>query len=92
VSYGLYDMTARINARLDDALAAQVDEIRGLTGKTLTELVEAALRAYCAQVSLTSRRPADAFANAGFIGAARGPRNLSTTYKRALTRSLGRKA
>ena len=88
----LYDMGARINARLDDELAAQVEELRRLTGKTFTELVEAALRAYYAQLHEASARPAAAFRRAGFVGVGAGPRNLSRDYKKHLSASLGRKA
>jgi hypothetical protein len=84
-------MSSRINARLDDDLAAQLEELRRLTGKTLTELVEAALRAYCAQLGQAPKAPYEVFRKSGFIGTGRGPRHLARDYKRELTKSLGRK-
>jgi len=84
-------MTTRINARLDDALARQLDELRRMTGKTLTELVEAALTAYCAQLSKTSHRPFEAFERAGFVGVGVGPKDLARNSKKYLTRTLSRK-
>ncbi|MBL8957934.1 MAG: CopG family transcriptional regulator [Myxococcaceae bacterium] len=84
-------MSARINARLDDELAEQVEELRKLTGKTLTELVEAALRAYYEQHHAKSTRPAEAFRRAGFIASHPGPRHLARDYKKHLSALLGRK-
>jgi predicted transcriptional regulator len=85
-------MATRINARLDDALAAKVEEIHRRTGMTITEIVEAALEAWTVEVSRTRPGPASAFEAAGFVASARGPRTLSRTYKAELTRSLGKKA
>lgn len=85
-------MPTRINARLDDALAAKVEEIRRRTGMTLTEIVEAALEAWTTQASQARPGPARAFEAAGFIGSGRGPKTLSRTSKAELTRSLGKKA
>jgi hypothetical protein len=85
-------MSTRINARLDDALARQLDEIRRMTGQTLTELLEAALVAYCRDLSRTAKNPYAAFEKAGFIGAGAGPKDLSRNAKEYLRKSLGRKA
>lgn len=84
-------MPTRINARLDDALAAKVEEIRRRTGMTITEIVEAALEAWTDQLSRALPGPASAFEAAEFVGSGRGPRTLSRTYKAELTRSLGKK-
>jgi predicted transcriptional regulator len=84
-------MSTRINARLDDALARQLDEIRRMTGQSLTELLEAALSAYCRQMAETASTPYAAFQKAGFLGSGAGPRNLSRDYKKHLERSLSQK-
>jgi hypothetical protein len=84
-------MSKRINARIDDTLMEQLDEIRQLTGQTLTELLEAALAAYCDKAPKDARTAVEAFERAGFIGIAKGPRNLSRDYRKELTRSLERK-
>ena len=91
LSYTSYDMSARINARLDDELATQLEDLRRLTGKSLTELVEAALRAYCNEKLKPASTPYEAFERTGFLGGHPGPRNLARNYKRELTRSLSRK-
>lgn len=61
-----------------------------MTGQSLTELLEAALTAYCAQMSKSSRHPLEAFERAGFIASGRGPKDLARNYKKYLTRSLSR--
>ena len=63
-----------------------------MTGQTLTQVLEAALAAYCDQMAAATPTPLTAFTKAGFIGAGRGPKNLARDYKRRLGRSLGRKA
>ncbi|MCC6338332.1 MAG: CopG family transcriptional regulator [Myxococcales bacterium] len=85
-------MPTRINARLDDDLAARVEALRRKTGMTITEIVEAALEAWTEQVGRARPGPAHAFQAAGFIGSGRGPRHLARNAKAELTRSLGRKA
>lgn len=92
LSYTVYDMSNRINARLDPELAARVDELRRQTGMTLTEIVEAALLAWTEQQATSASRPARAFAAAGFIGCGKGPRNLARNAKQALAQSLKSKA
>ncbi len=63
-----------------------------MTGKTLTELVEAALTAYVEQLKAPGT-PFQAFERAGFVGIGRkGPKDLSRNYKRYLSKSLERKA
>ena len=88
----MYDMSNRINARLDPELAAKVEEIRRQTGMTITEIVEAALVAWTAQGAASRARPARVFAAAGFIGSGTGPRHLARNAKSALGQSLKRKA
>lgn len=81
-------MPTRINARLDDELAARVNELRLRTGLTLTQIVEAALTAWTAGQTRTEPGPASAFAAAGFIGSGRGDPGLARKAKAVLTRSL----
>lgn len=85
-------MATRINARLDPALAAKVEELRRQTGMTTTEIVEAALVAWTAGEQASRSSPARAFAAAGFVGSATGPRHLARDAKRLLRESLKKKA
>lgn len=91
LSYVLYAMTTRINARLDADLAAAVEHVRRQTGMSLTQIVEAALRAWTTQEALSRPSPERAFEAAGFIGSGKGPVDLARNAKAELTRSLKRK-
>lgn len=84
-------MTTRINARLDDELAAEVERLRKQTGMTLTEVVEAALTAWTKTIGRSRRGPAEVFRKAGFIGSGKGPRHLARDYKKELFGSLEKK-
>jgi hypothetical protein len=81
-------MTRRINARIDEALASKLAELQRRTGKSATEILQAALESYYADVAATSD-PGKLLA--GFVGCAEGPRALSTNYKAELLRSLKKK-
>jgi hypothetical protein len=78
-------MTTRINARLDAALARKVEALRKRTGQSTTEIVKASLETYCVAMAEV-RRPSVLLAD--LVGCARGPADLSRTYKQRLTRSL----
>lgn len=92
MSYVMYDaMSTRINARIDDQLAQELDELRRRTGQTLTEIIEAAIRAWTRE-QIKRPSPAEIFASTGFIGSGSGPRDLARNSKKYLTESLKRKA
>ena len=82
---------ARINARIDDTLERQLDEIRVITNESTTEVLRSAIALYRASLGERGRRAADILAANGFIGSWSGPADLSTTYKRELARSLDAK-
>jgi len=85
-------MTRRINARIDDDLSRQLEELRRRSGKTLTEIIEAALRAWTREQLGGQPSAAEVFASTGFIGVAEGPRDLARNAKKHLGDSLKRKA
>lgn len=85
-------MSTRINARIDDDLARQLDELRRRSGQTLTEIIEAAIRAWTREQQGKRPSPAEIFASTGFIGSGEGPRDLARNSKKYLTDSLKRKA
>lgn len=83
-------MTTRINARLDDELAAKLEVIRRRTGQTLTAIVEAALEAYVARE--TTSDALKVFEANGFVGVSRGPADLARKAKKHLKASLEKRA
>ena len=85
-------MSTRINARIDDELSQQLQELRHRTGETLTEIIGKAIRAWTAEQLGKRPSAAEVFASTGFIGAGRGPRDLARNSKKYLMETLKRKA
>lgn len=81
-------MTARLNARIDAALARKVKYLCERTRKTTTEVLKASIEAYFEQVS---RAGGAAELLADFVASGAGEASLSSDYKAHLTRSLSRK-
>jgi inactivated superfamily I helicase len=82
----------RINARLDKALARKVSLVRKRTRRSLSQVVQESLARYCDEALSEGGEPLSILKSAGFVGCADGPEDLSSGYKKDLTRSLGRKA
>jgi predicted transcriptional regulator len=81
-------MTARINARLDPALARRIRRLGERTGRSTTEIVKASLEAYLAAEEEASE-PARLLS--GLVGIGSGPADLSERYKEHLGQGLRRK-
>jgi predicted DNA-binding protein len=83
---------ARINARLPAEVARKVAYLESRTKMSTTEVVLESIERYYAAMTEGDGTAADALAKAGFIGCAKGPADLSRSYKTELTRSLAKKA
>lgn len=81
----------RINARLDKALARKVSLVQKRTRRSLSQVVQESLTRYCDAELSDGGEPLAILKSAGFVGCADGPADLSSAYKKDLTRSLGRK-
>ena len=77
-------MAKRINARIDEELAAKLDELEKLTGKSTSAILKLALDAYYDGMRNTPDRARRALVAAGFVGCAEGEPDLSVRYKSAL--------
>jgi hypothetical protein len=82
---------SRINARLDKTLARKVSLVQKRTRRSLSLIVQESLTRYCDAELGDSGDPLSVLKSAGFVGCADGPKDLSTGYKKELTRSLGHK-
>jgi hypothetical protein len=82
---------SRINARLDKTLARKVSMVQKRTRRSLSLIVQESLTRYCDAELGEGSEPLSILKSAGFIGCEDGPADLSTGYKKELTRSLGRK-
>jgi len=81
-------MTERINARLDEALARKLAELRARTGKSTTELIRASIENYFDQVT-GSAGPGALLDE--FVGCGEAEPDLSDTYKSVLRDSIALK-
>ncbi len=85
-----YDMSTRINARIDDDLGKLLERHCRRTGQSLTAVIVRALRAFVEQEE-RSASAAEVFAAHGFVGSGKGPEDLARNSKRYLAASLGKK-
>jgi Ribbon-helix-helix protein, copG family len=85
----LYDV--RVNARIEPPLAKKLAYLKAKHGETTSAILKRALEAYYEKEVGASASPLELLEQAGFVGCASGPTDLSTTYKRTLTKSLGAK-
>jgi predicted DNA-binding protein len=81
----------RINARLSPEVARKVAYLERRTKKSVTEVVVASIEHYYASMNEDVGATAQALEQAGFVGCATGPENLSRSYKAELARSMGKK-
>ena len=95
VSDILYDIDmrseCRINARLDKALARKVSLVQKRTRRSLSQVVKESLTRYCDAELSEGGEPLPILKSAGFVGCADGPADLSSGYKKEITRALDRK-
>jgi len=78
----------RVNVRLDAELAQRLLVVRDRTGQSTSDLLKASLRAYLDQVE---SRASAAELLSDFVASARGPADLSASYKAQVAQSLEKK-
>lgn len=81
----------RINARLPPDVARKVAYLERRRNKSTTQIVLESIEHYYASLTEEQGTAAERLTEAGFVGCASGPRDLSTTYKADLARSLASK-
>ncbi len=84
--------SARINARLPAEATRKVAYLERRTGKSTTEVVLTSIDNYYAVLTAEEGSAASVLAEAGFVGCAEGPEDLSRSYKTELAVSLGKKS
>jgi hypothetical protein len=82
------EVQRRINARLPVETARKLAYLQGRTGLGTTEIVLRSIERYYTEIQGEVGRPADVLSEAGFLGCADGPADLSSSYKDELVRSL----
>jgi hypothetical protein len=84
-------MTHRLNARIDDELAAKLERLRRRTNKSITEVVRASIELYYERFEEGAQSAAHILDGAGFVGCGDADPDLSTTYKDRLGETLAGK-
>ncbi len=74
----------RLNARITEQQAAQLEALRTMAGQSVSEVVRAALGLYYQTLCPTGGSARLALLESGFIGCGEGPQELSETYKEEL--------
>jgi hypothetical protein len=83
--------THRINARLPPDVARKVAYLERRTKMSTTEVVRESIDRYYAAVVDGEGSPAEVLERAGFVACAKGPEDLSVSYKAELAGSIGKK-
>ncbi len=88
LSDSLYDMKARLNARIDDELARKIEVLRRRLDVTTTEVVRRSVERFYQLTVEEAGGAAAIIERSGLIGCAEGPADLSARYKDELSSSL----
>ncbi len=81
----------RINARLDEQTATDLEYLKEMTQSNNTEVLKKAIRFYADQMRNEISHSKQALIDSGFVGGFEGPKDLSTNYKRYFAESLDEK-
>jgi predicted transcriptional regulator len=83
----------RLNARIDDELAAKLEHLRERTDMSVTDIVRASISLYYDQFREREAGAArEILDDVGFVGCGEAESDLSSTYKEGLTTSLAGKS
>lgn len=85
-------MTTRLNARIDEELAAKLEHLRRRTNRSTTEIVRASIELYYERVREAEQSSERILRETGFVGCAEAEPDLSATYKTHLEESLSSKS
>lgn len=91
MTYKLYDMSERLNARIDEELARKLAALRRRLKLSTTEVLRRSIEHYYQAAFPPGGTPAEIIEASGLVGSATGPADLSSRYKELLARSLSSK-
>lgn len=84
-------MTARLNARIDEELAAKLEHLRRRTNKSTTEIVRASIELYYERFRGAEQSSGQILRETGFVGCGEDEPDLSEAYKTRLGETLSSK-
>jgi hypothetical protein len=88
---GLVKLPMRINARLDEDSAAQLEYIRKTTQQNLTDIIKHSVELYYRELQLKQQDRNQRLLESDFVGCGAAEPELSTRYKSILSEQLARK-
>ena len=81
----------RVNARLDESVAAKLSELQSLTGLSASDVLKRAIDCLHREHLASVHNRLHDLLSSDFIGCAAGPRDLAKEYKQHLTEDLAEK-
>jgi Ribbon-helix-helix protein, copG family len=91
-TYRVQPTATRVNARLDANRMRKLEQLASATGLSISDVIRDAIDHY-ADVRQAQNGPSayEIMQRIGFIGCAKGPKDLASNYKKYLTESLQKK-
>ncbi len=90
--YRVQPAATRVNARLDADRMRKLEQLAKATGLSLSDVIRDAIDHYAdAKQAQNGPSTYEIMQRIGFIGCAKGPKDLSSNYKKYLTESLQKK-
>ncbi len=91
-SYRVQPAVTRVNARLDADRMGKLEQLAKTTGLSISDVIRDAIDHYAAAKQVQNGPSAyEIMQGIGFIGCAKGPKDLSANYKKYLAEGLQRK-
>ena len=87
----LWKFIMRVNARLDETLAAKLSRLQSLTGLSASDVLKRAIDCLHKEHMASVQNRLDSLLSSEFIGCAEGPQDLASEYKRYLASDLAEK-
>jgi hypothetical protein len=81
----------RINARLDEQAANDLEFLKESTHANNTEVLKAALRFYAKHLRNEAQRSKQALMDSGLVDSFQGPEDLSANYKKYVAEAIDEK-
>ena len=81
----------RLNARLPEELARELEALERATGQSTSDVVRAALERYFTEICGPGRSAREAIYQSGLVGCGEAEADLAVSYKSRLREGLGRK-
>ena len=81
----------RINARLDEQAASDLEFLKNSTHTNNTEVLKAALRFYANYIRNEAQRSKQAIKDSGLVDSFEGPEDLSANYKKYTAEAIDEK-